>query len=398
MKKLWDENEASAKKCSGYYLNWNTADQRIKDLKGFLLDAPQKMDPLRLEVLLEVYDELSSEEPVIIRARLLERLLAKKNIFLDGNPIVGTISGFRAGVYAFPEWNVNWIKDEMDLAKMSSLGEISIPKETEELLKKTYKAWKGKTTVDRTNTLFKDLYGQNPSFLFKSGMVYDAISITTGTGVADYARVLNEGISGILREVDERINALPKKAGNKEKFAFYRAVRIALKAVIAYAHRYADLAEQTAAKESDPANKAELLEIAEICRRVPEFPARNFREAIQSFWFTHLGIQIEQTGCATSPGRYGQYMYPFYKKDIDEGNLTREQVLTLLKFQWVKHLEVAVYQGHAYALALSGHTGQTITIGGLDANGEDASTELEEVLWDRVFLDTKLGVERLPMR
>ncbi len=119
MKKLWDENEASAKKCSGYYLNWNTADQRIKDLKGFLLDAPQKMDPLRLEVLLEVYDELSSEEPVIIRARLLERLLAKKNIFLDGNPIVGTISGFRAGVYAFPEWNVNWIKDEKDLAKMS---------------------------------------------------------------------------------------------------------------------------------------------------------------------------------------------------------------------------------------------------------------------------------------
>ena len=122
------------------------------------------------------------------------------------------------------------------------------------------------------------------------------------------------------------------------------------------------------------------MEIAEVCRRVPEFPARNFREALQSF--THCCIQIEQCGCGHSLGRYGQYMYPFYKKDLDEGTLTKEQVLTLLKCQWVKHLEIAVYQGDAYAKAFSGHTGQTISLGGYTADGDDASNDLEELLMD----------------
>ncbi len=367
---------------SGYAVNWDTAEQRIKDHKAFLMEAPQKMDPQRLIFLQEVYDECKGESNVIIRAKLLERILTKKNIFLDDNPIVGTISGFRAGVYPYPEWQVNWIKDEMDMVKMSSLGEVSIPKETQDLLKSTYKQWKGRTTYDRSNQLYKEIYGENAELLFKSGWLYPVNDNSTGSGACDYPKVLNKGISGILEEVEERLQALPKKAAYYSKMEFYRACKITLNAVITYSHRYADLAEATAAEEKDPKVKAELLEIAEVCRRVPEFPARNFREAVQSFWFTHMMTEIEQAGCGTSPGRYGQYMYPFYRKDIDEGTLTREQVLTLLKFQWCKHLEIAVYQGTAYALALSGHTGQTISIGGLTAEGEDASTELEEVIMD----------------
>lgn len=367
---------------SGYAVNWDTAEQRIKDHKAFLMEAPQKMDPQRLIFLQEVYDECKGESNVIIRAKLLERILTKKDIFLDDNPIVGTISGFRAGVYPYPEWQVNWIKDEMDMVKMSSLGELSIPKETQDLLKSTYKQWKGRTTYDRSNQLYKEIYGENAELLFKSGWLYPVNDNSTGSGACDYPKVLNKGISGILEEVEERLQALPKKAAYYSKMEFYRACKIALNAVIAYSHRYADLAEATAEQEKDPKVRAELLEIAEVCRRVPEFPARNFREAVQSFWFTHMMTEIEQAGCGTSPGRYGQYMYPFYRKDIDEGTLTREQVLTLLKFQWCKHLEIAVYQGTAYALALSGHTGQTISIGGLTAEGEDASTELEEVIMD----------------
>ncbi len=364
----------------GYNVNWDTVDQRLHDLKQFLLEAPQKMDPQRLKFLNEVYEEYATEEPVYIRAKLFERVLTQKDIFWDGNLLVGTLTGIRAGVYAYPEWNVSWIKDEMDMAKMSSLGELKISDETMEEMKKIYKRWKGKTVNDRGHALYKEIYGKNPMPYFKSGMLYEDTSITTGTGVADYPRILNDGISGILKEVDERIAALPKKVGNKQKLAFYRAAKISLNAVITYAHRYADLCEKLAGEEQNPAQKAEFLEIAEICRHVPEFPARNFREAIQSFWFTHLCIEIEQMGCACSPGRYGQYMYPFYKKDIEEGTLTDEQVLRLLKFQWIRHLEMAVYQGHAYALALSGHTGQTISIGGLTADGDDASNELELLL------------------
>ncbi len=100
---------------------------------------------------MEVYDEYKGESNVIIRARLLERILIRKDIFLDGNPVVGTMTGVRAGVYPYPEWQVNWIKDGLDMVKMSSLGEVSIPAETRELLKKIYKQVydTGKLTMER---------------------------------------------------------------------------------------------------------------------------------------------------------------------------------------------------------------------------------------------------------
>lgn len=374
--------EAQDTRTANCVINWDTAEQRVKDHKAFLMDAPQKMDPQRLQFLLDVYDEYKGEPSVILRARLFERVLTQKDIFLDGNPVVGTMTGIRAGVYPYPEWQVNWIKDEMDMVKMSSLGEVSIPQETQDLLKKVYKTWKGKTTYDRSNKIYKEIYGENAELLVKSGWIYPVNDNSTGSGACNYAKVINKGISGILAEIDEKLEALPKKAGNVEKMEFYRACKIALNAMITYAHRYADLAEKTAESESDPKMKAELLSIAEVCRRVPEFPARNFREAQQAFWFTHLGIEIEQAGCGTSPGRFGQYMYPFYKQDIENGTLTKEQVVTLLKFQWVKHLEIAVYQGIAYSLSFSGHTGQALTMGGYTEDGQDASTELELLLMD----------------
>jgi len=374
----------------GYGINWDTAESRVKELKDFLLAAPQVMDPERLQCLLDVYDEFQGEPVVYIRAKLLERVLLRKKIFLDGNPIVGTLTGVRAGVYAYPEWNVSWIKEEMQMAKMASLGEMKIPQETQELLEKTYKLWKGRTCIDLNNKMFKEKYGINPAPFAKAGMYYENVSVASGSGIADYPLVLNKGLRWLADDVRARFEACPTTLANKEKHDLYRAMLVTFEAVIAHSHRYAELAEKTAAEEGDPKAKAELLEIAEICRRVPEYPARNFREAIQSFWFTHLAIETEQMACATSPGRYGQYMYPFYKKDIEEGNLTREQVLTLLKFQWIKHLELGEYQGASYAMTLSGHTGQSITIGGVDANGDDASTELEEVL-----LDTQIQMKNI---
>nr|WP_321256582.1 glycyl radical protein [uncultured Pseudodesulfovibrio sp.] len=376
------DSDSSASPSMGYGIDWDTAEDRVKELKDFLMNAPQVMDPERLQFLNEVYEKYQGESTFYIRAKLFERVLTKKNIFLDGNPIVGTLTGVRAGVYAYPEWNVSWIKEEMQMAKMASLGEMKIPAETQELLEKTYKLWKGRTCIDLNNKLFKEKYGINPKPYAKAGMYYENVSVASGSGIADYPMALNKGLRWLIDDVKKRFEDCPTTLENKEKHDLYRSMLVTLEAVIAHSHRYADLAEKTAADESDPKAKKELLEIAEICRRVPEFPARNFREAIQSFWFIHLAIEIEQMACATSPGRYGQYMYPFFKKDIDEGNLTREQVSTLLKFQWIKHLELAEYQGNSYALTLSGHTGQSITIGGVDADGNDASTELEEMLLD----------------
>ncbi|NDV27084.1 glycyl radical protein [Desulfovibrio sp. JC010] len=364
----------------GYGINWDTAEDRVKELKDYLMNAPQVMDPERLKFLNEVYEKHQGEPVVYVRAKVLERVLTQKKIFLDGNPIVGTLTGVRAGVYAYPEWNVSWIKEEMQMAKMASLGEMKIPAETQELLEKTYKLWKGRTAIDQNNKMYKEKYGESAKKYAKAGMYYENVSVASGSGIADYGMVLNKGIRHLMEEVRTRLTETQNTLANRDKIDLYRSMLITFDAVIKHSHRYADLAEKTAAEESDPKVKAELLEIAEICRRVPEHPARNFREAIQSFWFTHLCVATEQMACAVSPGRYGQYMYPFFKKDIDEGNLTREQVLTMLKFQWIRHLELGEYQGNSYALTLSGHTGQSMTIGGVDKDGRDASTELEELM------------------
>ncbi|MDD2967719.1 MAG: glycyl radical protein [Desulfovibrionaceae bacterium] len=371
---------ATAPAAQGYSIDWSTAEQRVTELKDFLMNAPQVMDPERLRCLLDVYEEFAGEPVYYIRAKLFERVLLTKKIFLDGNPIVGTLTGIRAGVNPYPEWNVSWIKEEMQMAKMASLGEMKIPQETEELLMQVYKKWKNRTCIALNNKMYKDKYGVNPAQYSKAGLYYDNVSVASGSGIADYPMALNKGLRAVVDDLKQRLLDCPTTLENKEKHDLYRAMIVATEAVIAHSHRYAELAEKTAAGETDPKAKAELLEIAEICRRVPEFPARNFREAIQSFWFIHLAIEVEQMACATSPGRYGQYMYPFYKKDIEEGKLTKEQVLTLLKFQWIKHMELGEYQGGSYAMTLSGHTGQTITIGGIDAFGRDASTELEELL------------------
>ena len=115
--------EAGAAGAQGYAINWDTAETRVKELKAYLMNAPQVMNPERLQFLNEVYEEFQGEPVFYIRAKLLERVLLKKKIFLDGNPIVGTLTGTRAGVYAYPEWNVSWIKEEMQMAKMASLGQ-----------------------------------------------------------------------------------------------------------------------------------------------------------------------------------------------------------------------------------------------------------------------------------
>ena len=364
-------------------IDWETAESRIKDLKEFLLNAPQEFAPERMQYVLEIYNKYQGESMIYIRAKLFEKLLTSQPIFLDGNPVVGTMTSIRAGVPAYPEYNVNWIKDEIDLAMMSHLGEVQVPAEIRKLMNEVYNAWKGHTNLDQASALLMELHGINLAPLMQAGLLFPAGITSQGLGVANYPRVLNEGLGSMLKDVEARLQAvLPVKEKTKNQIDFYRAAKIVIKAVIAWANRYADLAEETAANEPNPYIKAELLEIAEVCRRVPEHPARNFREAVQAFWFTHLGLELDQAGCATSPGRYGQYMYPFYKKDVEEGRLTREQAMTLLKFQWIKHLEIGVYQGAANARALSGHTGQTISLGGVTADGKDATNDLEMLILD----------------
>lgn len=195
----------------GYAIDWSDLEQRIQDQKAALLDTSQNMDPERLKFLVETYDECKGESVFITRAKLFEKVLNNKKIYLDGNPIVGSLAGGRAMIYAYPEWQCNWVKDDLDSEKLalSSLGEVRFSDETKEILKKVYKTWKGKTTYDRRQQALQGAVRRQRGTARKVRLDLSGERQLHGSGVADYPAMLTKGIRGISEEVEPRTGPSP---------------------------------------------------------------------------------------------------------------------------------------------------------------------------------------------
>ena len=197
--------------------------------------------------------------------------------------------------------------------------------------------------------------------------------------VPDFEKVLKKGFRAIQQEAQERLDAMDsaKYALFDEDRQYLEAIVIICEAVILWSKRHVTKALELAEKEKDQKRKQELLDIAERCKQVPEFPARNFAEAVQSHWFTALFHRLEfNTGTVVSNGRMDQFLYPYYKKDIESGNLTKEQAMEILECLWVsmaqsmdlKFVNSSSFDGYAHW--------EAVTIGGQTRDGEDATNDL----------------------
>ncbi|MBT8468778.1 MAG: glycyl radical protein, partial [Deltaproteobacteria bacterium] len=201
----------------------------------------------------------------------------------------------------------------------------------------------------------------------------------------DYGKVLERGIGSIRQEAAERLEALDPidTAIYVEQRPFLEAVSVVCDAMVAFAHRYAELARSMAAEETKAERRRELLEIAEVCERVPEHPARSFRDAVQSQWFIQTVSRLEQAiGGVVGNGRIDQYLYPYYRKDIDEGRLTDDEALVLLESIWIgmaRSTDVYAKPGMPSLTDGFAHWEAT-TIGGLTPDGRDASNELSYLI------------------
>ena len=195
----------------------------------------------------------------------------------------------------------------------------------------------------------------------------------------DYERILREGAQAIIDEAKQCIRDLRYTSGDAiKKRTYWEAVIIVFEAWIRFVNRYADLAEKMAAEETDPVRAGELREMARICRKVPQYPAESFREALQSFWFTFLMALPSPT---TSAGRFDQYMYPYYKKDIDAGAITDDEVLELLEIMRCKVMKINRVSGKANRQKNAGMAKwYNWTIGGVKEDGSDATNELSYLL------------------
>jgi pyruvate formate-lyase/glycerol dehydratase family glycyl radical enzyme len=199
--------------------------------------------------------------------------------------------------------------------------------------------------------------------------------------IPNYPKVLRLGFRGAAAELE----AMRSKETDRRKLDLLRALLICCEAACAFADRYAEEAERLAEGETDGGRRAELVEIARICRKVPREPAETFHEALQALWFSHMLVMVAESypGPGLSPGRIDQHLYPYYQGDLAAGRLDREQARELLQCYWLKHNYAYDYQGRVGTnQGINSGFGQLITLGGIGPDGSDASNDLTWLMLD----------------
>ncbi len=348
---------------------------RIDRLKEQLLSTPQTLDNERVRIMAEVYEGTAGYQQILRRAKFFEKVIERKKLYIDENLFVGSMASSVNAVYTYPEWNVEWMKQEKTVEKSKTPED----RKANEWALAYWDKW---ALRPRADEVFIKKYGFDPDPVYKAGLIAEFMSWPGGGGNLNYPRVYNEGLASIIKEVEERQKALDMRLPNATKFYFYEACLITMKAIIRLAHRYAELAREMAATEKNAERKAELIAIAETCEWVPEHPARNLREALQCHFLCHICAEIEQVGCGYSEAYLGQNMEPYYLRDKAAGLVEPEQAVFMLENLFVKLNEIGYYYGEQVALQNSADLGQSITLGGYTETGEDATAEMDYLILD----------------
>jgi len=348
---------------------------RAQKLKQYILDAEPTISSERAKLFTEAL-KAHEDDPAPLRlAKAFAYVLDNITIRIEPDEIiVGNMGPTPRSCQVFPEYSWTWIYDELDRFDKRRTERFAISEEDRRVLREVFEYWRGKSIAEIANERMPlESIKASKAGLFTIGAPGTGI----GHVIVNYRRVLSEGISGILEDIRRRKAA----TDDPDKKTVYEAMEIELEAVVRYAERFSRLAEQLAQSEKNPQRREELLEIARVCKRVPRLPAESFREALQSFWFIHLLVQTESNGHSISTGRFDQYMFPFYKRDIERGRLTKEDTLELLECLWVKFTSLIKLRDEYYSVAFAGHPMfQNLTIGGVDAEGNDACNELTELI------------------
>ncbi len=298
-------------------------------------------------------------------------------VIREGELIVGSATVAPRGCQVFPEYSYEWLEAEFDTVETRAADPFHISEKTKAELRNAYPYWKGKTNSDLAKAnmspeAYKAFITHN---MFTPGnYFYNGI----GHVNVNYKKVLEKGYRGIMAEAlaaQAKLDVADPEYVQRNNFL--SAVVESCEAVVEYARRYAKLAKELAKAETNAERRAELEQIAVNCSRVPEFPATSFYEACQSFWFVQLLLQIESSGHSISPGRFDQYMYPFYKKDLDSGKITREQAQEYMDCIWVKLNDINKVRDAGSADGFAGYgMFQNLIAGGQNKHGMDATNDL----------------------
>ncbi len=356
---------------------------RIRGLREEVLKAPITLCSERALLVTQSYQETESEPAVIRRAKALKKVLDHMTVIIwDDELVVGNhASRSRRSAPVFPEWGTFWLEDELDeILETRVQDKFVIAPEVKTELKSIFSYWRGRTVYEKYRSMVpEEVKKARETFIFTRDLFERG---GYGHATYDIPKVLSKGLKGLREEVLENMGQLDlTRAEDQDRRLFYEAVLIVFDGIVNFANRFAKEAEFQAAAEKDPVRKRELETMAQNCRRVPENPASTFWEALQSFWFLQLVIQIETNGNSVSPGRLDQYFYPYFKKDVEAGLMTVDSAQELLDCIWLKLNEIIkVWDTEATGVHPGFTMAQDVTIGGQTPEGEDATNDLSYLI------------------
>lgn len=347
---------------------------RVVRLKNMILTAKPYVESERAVLATEAYKETEGLPPIMRRAKVVEKIFNNLPVTIRPDElIVGAVTKNPRSTEICPEFSYDWVEKEFETMGSRVADPFIIPKETAKELHDAFTYWPGKTTSALAASYMSDATKESmASGVFTVGNYFYG---GVGHVSVDYGKILKIGFRGIIDEVQRALEKLDRSSPDYiKKEQFYHSVIISYTAAIRYAHRYAEHAAQLAQQESNPTRKQELLQIAQNCQRVPEFGASTFWEACQTFWFLQSMLQIESSGHSISPGRFDQYMYPYYAADK---NITKEFAQELVDCCWIKLNDINKTRDEVSAQAFAGFAVfQNLCVGGQTEDGRDATNEM----------------------
>lgn len=352
---------------------------RTRRMRDRLAASPWETCLERARFFTQVYRENEDQSMVLRQAKGLDRTLRQMTILLDEDDrVVGNRMSKKRGSLFVPEYG--WDRPGYFFSRFDTVPHFGFTEEDEKEFRDLEAYWKGRTVVDEIarrrakEGLTEGIVPFRDSHSSAGTIPFVTVSSEQGHLVLGSEKIIREGFSGrkarALEEIKKRRDRLQDASGSErtsleEEIDFLNAVVICCDAAVAFGQRFAALAREKAAEASDPLIKEAFTDIADICDQVPEHPARSFREALQSIWFTQCIASITgQHG--HSPGRIDQYLQPFYKRDIAAGTLMRDEALELIEEFFIK---------------MSSPT-EDVVIGGIDGQGKDATNDVSYLILD----------------
>ncbi|MGL4912733.1 MAG: (2S)-3-sulfopropanediol dehydratase [Romboutsia sp.] len=369
----------------GYTVNhedWSPY-KRVNNLRQAFLDRPYDVDVERLRLVTEAYKRTEGYARKLQCAYAFENILLNTKLYIyDEDLILGEIAAPAKASPIYPEFSAKWIIDEILHSPFEERANdqfyIRNNEERKEIVE-LCKYWEGKTIDDLVNSRLEDEQSKGSQLgkrIFQTNVYHYA---GVGHLAIDYAKLMKVGYNGLIEEAKNSLEKLSKKdVEYGDKKDFYQAVIIMHEAAKKYIKRYAKLAEEYALEEKDTKRKQELEAMGNNCHEIAGEPPKTFWQAMQLFNIATTLIQIEGNGHSISYGRMDQWLYPYYEADMKNGTLTKEFALEIIEVQYVKMNNPTKLKDKGTVIVRNGRGfgGESLTIGGVDKDGNDATNDL----------------------